>query len=250
MEARALAYLRLHAGRLVSMKELLRNVWGYDSAARSRTVYTTIHRLRLAVEIDPHRPQLIVTVPGGGFRWAGGSGGAVPTPVTQRALPFQLDTFVDRPEVAAAAALLQAGHRLVTLTGISGIGKTRTALEVARRVADTFVGGAELVDLAACASSESMYARIGRDLGLHLDTATGADAAARGFVARVGAIVVLDNVERVGSELARLLRATLRERCGAAFLVTARSALGVRGEQVVPVGALPLLRRTPTTMSH
>src|SRR4030095_8289398 len=111
------------------MKELLRNVWGYDSAARSRTVYTTINRLRVAIEADPHRPQLIVTVPVGGFRL----GPADALRVVPRSLPRQIDLFVERPEVASAADLLRAGHRLLTPTRNGGNGKKRSALGGAPR---------------------------------------------------------------------------------------------------------------------
>ncbi len=55
---------------------------------------------------------------------------------------------------------------------------------------------------------------------------------------RAGALVLLDNAEQVSPSVALLLRSALRDPSGASFLVTSRTALGVRGERVVPVGPL------------
>ncbi len=57
LEARLLAYLRARSGQIVGISELLRNVWEYNDAVRSKTVYTTVNRLRAAIEPDPHRPR-------------------------------------------------------------------------------------------------------------------------------------------------------------------------------------------------
>src|SRR6185295_8607988 len=120
-----------------------------------------------------------------------------------------------------------------------GIGKTRTALEVARRV--EFGGGTEFVDLAGCTTLDAAQLRIARDLGLDTSGTTPTDAIARALGARPGAVVVLDNAEGVASDLAPLLRDALGEPCGAALLVTSRSPIGVRGEKVVPIGPLSVL---------
>jgi tetratricopeptide (TPR) repeat protein len=240
MEARLLAYLCARAGQIVSVGELLTHVWGYDGGVRSRTVYTTIGRLRAAVEIDPHQPCFLVTVPGGGFRWMGDE------PVLLRAspnspLPRPLDRFVDRPEVGTVTALLAAGHRLVTLTGLGGMGKTRTAIRVANELMPVFVGGVEFVDVADCADPDAMHWRIATALGVHVPTANAvAEAVHLGLGARTGALVVFDNAEHVAAWLRLVLRRALAQPSGATILVTSRAPLGIRGERVVPVAPLSL----------
>jgi DNA-binding winged helix-turn-helix (wHTH) protein len=249
MEARLLAYLRVRAGQIVSISELLRAVWEYSDSARSRTVYTTVNRLRTAIEPDPHQPVLIVTVPGGGFRWMGDFAGQVREPA-RRDLPPQLDSFVDRPEAAFAEKLLGAGHRLVTLTGLGGMGKTRTALRVAEALAHAFVGGIEFVDLTSCTDEESLHRRMAAELGVEL--ATSEDAATsvrRALSMRAGALVILDNAEQVAASLSALLRSVPRDPSGASLLVTSRMPLGLRGERVVPIGPLsvePLMDGGPS----
>src|SRR6185436_9977896 len=187
MEARLLAYLRARSGEVVSVRELLANVWEYNPVVRSRTVYTTLSRLRSAIEPDPDRPRSLVTVPGGGFQWVGDS---APTATRRVSLPRPHDRFIDRPEVETARGLLSAGHRLLTLTGLGGIGKTRIALTVAASMADLFVGGVELVDLTSCTDADSLERRIASDLGLQVGGGQPiSETVHRGFAMRAGALV-------------------------------------------------------------
>ena len=70
-EFRLLVYLAQNAGQALSRSQLLEAVWGYDgSAVDEKTVMVHIRRLRQKVEIDPSQPQLILTVPGIGYRLA------------------------------------------------------------------------------------------------------------------------------------------------------------------------------------
>jgi predicted ATPase len=238
MEARLLAYLRARSGEVVSVRELLTNVWEYKDAVRSRTVITTMSRLRASIEPDPQWPRWIVTVPGGGFQWVGDS---VPTAPRRVSLPSQRDRFIERPEADAAQALLSAGHRLVTLTGLGGIGKTRIALTVAARMADFFLGGVELVDLTSCTDADALHQRIASDLGIHGHRAHPvSESVRRGIAMRTGGLVVLDNAEHVGVELAALVRVALDGPSGATLLVTSRAPLGVQGERTLSIGPLSL----------
>jgi DNA-binding winged helix-turn-helix (wHTH) protein len=244
MEARLLAYLRARAGQIVSVSELLTHVWGYADDVRSRTVYTTISRLRAAVELDPHEPSLLVTVPGGGFRWMGEEA-VVPRASPHSALPRPLDRFIDRPEFGTVMALLGAGDRLVTLTGLGGIGKTRTAIQIAHDLLNAFVGGVEFVDVADCADADAMNWRIAAALGVRVPTASAVGEAVHlGVAARTGALVVFDNAEHVAPWLRVVLQRALAEPSGATLLVTSRVPLGIRGERVVPVGPLSLVPQT------
>jgi DNA-binding response OmpR family regulator len=71
-EFRLLVHLAQHAGQALSRSQLLDAVWGYEAdAADDNTVMVHIRRLRQKVELDPSRPQLILTVPGIGYRFVG-----------------------------------------------------------------------------------------------------------------------------------------------------------------------------------
>ncbi len=69
LEFRLLRHFIERAGSPVSRDELLRSVWGYDSGAFTRTVDMHIHGLRQKLEQNAKRPELIVTVPGVGYKF-------------------------------------------------------------------------------------------------------------------------------------------------------------------------------------
>ena len=81
-------------------------------------------------------------------------------------LPAALSSFVGRAGELAALADLLARHRLVTLTGPGGVGKTRLALELAGRSADRFPDGAWLVELAPLAEPELVPQAVADSLGV------------------------------------------------------------------------------------
>ena len=67
-----LEHLARHAGRAVRRQELLAEVWGYNSEMTTRTLDVHVGRLRQKVEHNPREPQMIVTVPGVGYKLKGG----------------------------------------------------------------------------------------------------------------------------------------------------------------------------------
>jgi two-component system alkaline phosphatase synthesis response regulator PhoP len=71
-EFQLLRYLMDRSGTTVSRTELLRAVWGYDSGAYTRTVDVHVFTLRQKLEVDPKRPDLIMTVVGVGYKFVGG----------------------------------------------------------------------------------------------------------------------------------------------------------------------------------
>jgi two-component system alkaline phosphatase synthesis response regulator PhoP len=73
-EFQLLRYLIERAGNTISRVELLRSVWGYDSATLTRTVDMHVASLREKLEENPSHPALIVTVPGVGYRFMGSRG--------------------------------------------------------------------------------------------------------------------------------------------------------------------------------
>jgi len=70
-EFQLLRYFMERAGTTISRSELLRAVWGYDASAYTRTVDVHVFSLRQKLEEEPSRPELITTVAGVGYRFAG-----------------------------------------------------------------------------------------------------------------------------------------------------------------------------------
>ncbi|MES2523137.1 MAG: protein kinase [Gemmatimonadota bacterium] len=148
-------------------------------------------------------------------------------------------------ELAQCAALLQRS-RLVTLTGVGGTGKTRLALELARRVAAAFPDGVHFVPLAATARADDVPATVAETLGLHDSGSTGIEEQlARYFGAR-RALLVLDNFEHV-LDAATFVSALLVAAPQLTVLVTSRAPLRLLGEQELPVPPLSLPDTTATT---
>ena len=71
LEFHLLRHFVQRAGRTISRKELLRCVWGYEAGAFTRTVDIHVHALRQKLEQHAGQPELIVTVPGVGYKFVG-----------------------------------------------------------------------------------------------------------------------------------------------------------------------------------
>ncbi|WP_406859032.1 BTAD domain-containing putative transcriptional regulator [Streptomyces sp. HUAS MG47] len=165
-------------------------------------------------------------------------------------LPARLTTFVGRgAELDLIAGELTA-HRLVTLTGAGGVGKTRLSLEAADRAGAAWPDGVRLVELAAVRDAAAVPAAVLTALGAretHLWAGSGApetqgrDALTRlvEHCGRQRILVLLDNCEHVVDAVAALAETVLAHCPGVTILATSREPLGVPGEAVRPVEPLP-----------
>ncbi len=153
-------------------------------------------------------------------------------------LPAQLTSFVGRDGEVAAAGRLLAEHRLVTLTGPGGTGKTRLAVQLAAAAADAFADGVCFVSLDAVRDPGLVASQIATSLGL-LETGNRPtrDQLAD-WLAGKTVLLVLDNFEQV-IDAAPLVADLLRAAPGLKLLVTSRSALRISGEYEYPVPGLP-----------
>ncbi|MGI5127858.1 BTAD domain-containing putative transcriptional regulator [Pseudonocardia sp. CA-107938] len=157
----------------------------------------------------------------------------------------ELTSYIGKEGDVAAVRELVAGHRLTTLTGPGGSGKTRLATETARTLLDDLPDGAWLVELAPVSSAEDVPQATLSALGLR-DALLGDGSSTEPVDRLVAALrerevlLVLDNCEHVISAAAALAHRLLGECPRLRILATSREALGITGESLWPVGPLAL----------
>jgi predicted ATPase/Tfp pilus assembly protein PilF len=155
-------------------------------------------------------------------------------------LPVQPNPLVGREsELAAVTALLgREDVRLITLTGMGGIGKTRLALQVAADTLDAYEDGGFVVDLAPLADASLVLPTIAATLGVRESGGLSLRDALVAHLAEKRLLLVLDNFEQVlgaAGTVADLLSAC----AGLTVIVTSRAKLGLRAEHEYPVAPLP-----------
>ena len=154
----------------------------------------------------------------------------VSTPVASQRLPTQLTSFVGRQAELAQVRELLADNRLVTLTGAGGVGKTRTAIEVAGLLAGEFSDGVWYVDLAPITDPELVPVTAARAFGLPDQPGRSTMGTLTRFIANHQMLVVLDNCEHLLDASAALAVALLEACPRLTLLATSREPVGVVGE--------------------
>ncbi len=160
---------------------------------------------------------------------------------TESALPMPLTTLIGREhEVGELAALVDA-HRLVTLIGPAGVGKTRLALRLAAVGADSFPDGARLADLAPV-GAELVGDTLARALGVVPQPGWSLRDILREVAVGMRCLLVVDNCEHVIAEAAEIVADLLTAGSRLRVLATSREPLGVPAEvtyQVQPLRVPP-----------
>ena len=224
-EAALLAFLVQRAGDAVSRDVLLREVWGYNPNVVSRTLDTTVARLRGKIELDPAKPRHLVTAPGVGYRFV---------PHAPSPDPSGLAPLVGRQQVLDELRLALSDHPpILTISGAGGMGKSH--------LLRSFCGelGAAVVDLGAldrlvsvpdavAAALDRVCSPGWRGLGHLLGT-------------RQPPILGLDAFDHLGSRLAEGLAELLAgvdAGPGVTLILATRAPLRVPGERLIELGPL------------
>ena len=153
-------------------------------------------------------------------------------------LPAELTSFVGRRGELAEVRRLLAGSRLVTLTGVGGVGKTRLALRAAAGLARAFPGGVWLVRLDQLREEALVAQAVAGALGLQDRAGFSPEAALADYLAGRQLLLVLDNCEHLVDAVAKLADQLLRAAAGLRVLATSRESLDITGETVLAVPPL------------
>lgn len=165
-------------------------------------------------------------------------GSAIPAEPQQQ-LPLSITSFIGRTEVIEQACSLLADHRLITLVGPGGVGKTRLAVEIARRIQADGHFIPYFVPLATQAQPEATPLAIAEQLGIAIRDQTSVLQQIMKALSRQPVLLVLDNFEHL-LPFAESLMAILHTVPDVRLLVTSRERLSVYGELVFPLAGLAL----------
>ncbi len=154
-------------------------------------------------------------------------------------LPLQSTSFVGRDDEVAEITALVGKHRLVTLVGSGGIGKTRTSLHVAANLLDEFGDGVWLVELAPLSSGDYIATTVAQVLGITLPSEADALEHLVRALREKRALLVFDNCEHLIESAARVIAAIARGCPNVVTLASSRQNIGIAGEETY---RLPSLR--------
>ncbi len=231
-----LAALVDRAGHLVTKDELLDQVWP-KMVVEEAALHVQVSALRKVLGTDA-----ITTVTGRGYQFTlpvtTGDGQGVRASKPKHNLPYQLTSFVGREQEIAQLEELVPANRLVTLTGAGGAGKTRLAIEVARRLVDAFPDGVWLMELAALSDPRLVPQAVAQALALTDQAVRPVIETLSNYLASRKLLLVLDNVEHLLEGSVQLVDLVLRRNAGVAILVTSRERLGIAGELTYRVPSL------------
>ncbi|MEM6110054.1 adenylate/guanylate cyclase domain-containing protein [Mycobacterium sp. 050272] len=147
-------------------------------------------------------------------------------------------SFVGRESTVAGLRAAVQAHRLVTLTGVGGVGKTRLVLEVAARLADEFPDGVWIFELAAVTDPAAVSDAVAAVLGVIQQPGKSVcESVAAALEGRVR-LLVFDNCEHVLDAAADLIEAVLAFSATVTIVATSREGLGVADERLWPVPSL------------
>jgi predicted ATPase len=153
-------------------------------------------------------------------------------------LPLELTGFIGRVAELAEVERLLSASRLVTVTGIGGVGKTRLALRAAAETHQDFRDGTWMIELGELRDPSLITEVVASGLGLRDEPGRSLRDVLVEFLRPRRLLLILDNCEQVVDEAAKLAEVLLRACPELRILATARERLGIGGEAVQPL--LPL----------
>jgi predicted ATPase len=226
-------------GSVLGKDELISRVWP-GRVVEKNNLQVQIAALRKALAGDR---ALVRTVAGRGYQFTGEIRGAAPphasaAPPPPTNLPQPVAELIGRETELADVIDLVRAHRLVTLIGSGGIGKTLLAAEAARRLLPAFADGAWIADLGPLADPELVAVTVATALGLRLVAGAPSPEHVAAALGGKHVLLVLDNCEHVIEAAARVGETLLRATSGVFVLATSREPLRSEGENLYRVPPL------------
>ena len=155
-------------------------------------------------------------------------------------LPTQLTTFIGREHEITEIKQALDEHRLVTLTGSGGTGKTRLSLQVAANLLETFEHGVWFIELAPLTDPELIPQTILSAIGIQEQQGKTPIDILNEYLHEKKTLLLLDNCEHLIEASAKVANALLHASPNLKILASSREALGVKGELSYPVPSLKL----------
>jgi non-specific serine/threonine protein kinase len=162
-------------------------------------------------------------------------GGAVKHPPH---LPHELGRFIGRERELGEVRRLILEHRMVTLIGAGGSGKTRLALRAAIRLDEVLPHGTRWVNLAPLSAPELLAQGVAHQIGVKEEGSDGIEERLIDHLREREVLLVLDNCEHLRAGATSLIDRLLRECPRVRILATSREDLGVAGEKRIAVGSM------------
>ncbi|MFB7288902.1 ATP-binding protein [Actinacidiphila glaucinigra] len=154
---------------------------------------------------------------------------------TGGSLPAELTTFVGRHKELAETRRLLRAHRLLTLTGIGGVGKTRLALRAAEKFRQSFPDGVWLVELAELSDASLLADVVAGALGVRASAGKSPEDTLVDTLTESDCLLVLDNCEQIVGAVAALCERLLRQCRLVHIMCTSREELRIGGEVLLRV---------------
>ncbi|MCA8948557.1 MAG: AAA family ATPase [Planctomycetes bacterium] len=205
-----------------------------------RELRLLLHR-QLGVEPDPETVALYERIRATARRRSQSRTSAVGASLAlpSRQLPTPLTSLVGRRAQLAELRRVIAHHRLVTLTGPPGVGKTRLALQAAAEFDEDFPDGVAFVQLAPLTDGIQLIDTLASALGLRGAPGMSTATATRQFLSSRRMLLVFDNCEHLPAA-APMVQELLASQSTLVILTTSRQSLGLPGETIVQVPPLAL----------
>jgi predicted ATPase/class 3 adenylate cyclase len=159
-------------------------------------------------------------------------------------LPMQVTSFRGRERDLEEVKSLLGTHRLLTLFGAGGVGKTRLAVQAGADLLEQHPDGVWFADLAPISSGELVSSVVAKVLGVNQPEDRRVDESILAWLKHKRLLLILDNCEHLLDTVAALADAILRSCPSVQILATSRQALGITGEAVIRLPSLALPETT------